>query len=807
MLNRDIELLAPVGSKESLFAAVENGANAVYLGGKLFSARQFANNFDREELKEAVKYAHIRDVKVYITVNILIDNNEMKETLEYIKYLYEIDVDGIIVQDLGLAWTVAKVLPDFELHGSTQMTINNLPGAKYLENLGFKRVVLARETPLKEISDIHKGSNIELEGFVHGALCMSYSGQCLMSSIFGGRSGNRGKCAQPCRMPYSIVDSDTNSIAFDKFNKKHILSTRDLNTLDNIEEIVDSGIISLKIEGRMKRPEYVATVVKAYRKVLDEGPESIKESDKEDILQIFNRRFTKGLMIGSFGDDFVSYDRPDNRGILIGKVIGTYGDYADIELNRDVDEGDGIALQTTRGDYVGINLDFPSRKGDIIKVESNANISQNSKVYRTASSKLLGKAKDSYEAKHLRYPISMEVNIEIDSPAELIIKYRDESYKVKSDFVVEESKNVALTEEKIIEQLEKLNDTAYYIEDIKVNLQEGSFMPISQINGLRRDGIEIIDNMFGNFNRRNLITDEEFNIKVNKYFKKDRVKKRNQKLISVSVLKYNQFKQLDLNKLDRIYIGFLDNIEEAILECKKQGIEIYLLTDKIMYGKDLNRLEEEIEGVKELIDGISASNLGTLQFIKNKFDVKIHGDIGLNVFNSLTVKALEDSGVESLTLSPELNLDQIGIICNDSPNIYETIGYGYLPLMVTKHCPMSIVKGCKDDLNCETCPYSSGYELKDRKNMKFNMERKNGHTIIYNSVALMVLDNLDQIYNKGVDMIRLDFTFEKENIKAIQEVYYDYANGFIDDEEAKSFIDKYRYENDITRGHYFRGVI
>lgn len=807
MKDKDIELLAPVGSKEALFAAVENGANAVYLGGKLFSARQFANNFDHEELKEAVEYSHIRGVRVYITVNILIDDSEMKETLDYIRYLYEIDVDGIIVQDLGLAWVVSKVLPDFELHGSTQMTINNLPGAKYLEDLGFKRVVLARETPLKEIKDIHKESNIELEGFIHGALCMSYSGQCLMSSIFGGRSGNRGKCAQPCRMPYSIIDSDTNSISFEQFNKKHILSTRDLNTLDNIEEVIDSGIISLKIEGRMKRPEYVATVVKTYRKVLDEGPESIKESDREDILQIFNRRFTKGLMLGSFGNDFISYDKPNNRGILIGKVIGTYGDYADIELDRDIDEGDGIALQTTRGDYVGINLDISSNKGDIIKVESNANISQNSKVYRTASSKLLEKAKDSYEDKSLKYPISMEVTIEIDKPAELVIEYRGKSYKVKSDFIVEESKNVALTEEKIIEQLGKLNDAAYYIEDIKINLHENSFMPISQINGLRRDGIEIIDNISSNFNGRKLILNEEFNKNVNKYIKKDKIKNGNQKLISVSVLKYNQFKQLDLNKLDRIYIGFFDNIEETILECKKQGIEVYLLTDKIMYGEDLNRLGKEIDGVKDLIDGISASNLGTVQFIKDRFDVKIHGDIGLNIFNSLTVKALEDSGVESLTLSPELNMDQIGNISNKSPIIHETIGYGYLPLMVTKHCPMSVVKGCKDDSNCEICPYSEGYGLKDRKNMNFNMERKNGHTIIYNSVSLMVLDNLDQIYNNGVDMIRLDFTFEKENIKEIQEIYYDYANGFVNDQEVNDFIDKYRYENDITRGHYFRGVI
>ena len=276
-VNYNTELLAPAGSMESLYAAVENGANAVYLGGKLFNARQNASNFGYEEIKEAIAYAHLNRVKVYVAINILIDDREMDKALDYIKFLYEEDIDAIIVQDLGLAKLVRELFPTLNIHASTQMTINNLEGVKFLEDLGFTRVVLARETPLEEIKRIRRASSIELEGFIHGALCVSYSGQCLMSSVIGGRSGNRGRCAQPCRMPYSIVDKEGELL--DDWQELHLLSPKDLNTLDYIKELIEAGIKSLKIEGRMKRPEYVATIVETYRKAID-GNIRISEKNK-----------------------------------------------------------------------------------------------------------------------------------------------------------------------------------------------------------------------------------------------------------------------------------------------------------------------------------------------------------------------------------------------------------------------------------------------------------------------------------------------------------------------------------------------
>ncbi|WP_236910776.1 DUF3656 domain-containing U32 family peptidase [Clostridium sp. Cult1] len=739
MLNNKVELLAPVGSMESLFAAVENGADAVYLGGKLFNARQFASNFGYEELKFAVEYAHLRNVKVYITVNILIDDREMRKTIDYIKYLYEIDVDGLIVQDLGLASMVRDLFPDLPLHGSTQMTINNLPGAIFLQNLGFERVVLARETPLEEIININENSDIELEGFIHGALCVSYSGQCLMSSIIGGRSGNRGTCAQPCRMAYDIIHYDKDQSLSDQWNKKYVLSPRDLNTIEYLDTIINSGIVSLKIEGRMKRPEYVATIVKNYRKALDLGINCITKEEKDDILQIFNRDFTKGLMLKDFGRKFISCDRPDNRG--------------------------------------------------------------------NPSDELLNRAKESYQEGNIKYPIQMEMNISVGEPARLIVKYKGDSFKVDSDYIIEKGKKVALTKERVLDQLSKLNDTVYYIEKANIHLEEESFMPISVINGLRRDAIEMLDNRRKNFNNREPISHVEYESKIKKYFNLTRKQKENGNKISLSILNENQFKQIDLTKLDRVYIGFQKGLKEALTKVKEANKEAFLLTDKILYKENLNQLKDFITPLENMIDGISVSNLGTLQWIKDNFHINIHGDIGLNIFNSYSVAKLKKIGLKSLTLSPELNMKQIGEICTKDSLDYETIGYGYLPLMTTKHCPMSLVKGCKDDSNCNTCPFSKGYGIKDRKGINFYMERRGSVTTIYNSVPLMVLDSLKQIYESGVNMVRLDFTFERENIKEIQTIYYDYVKGIVSEKKVMEYLKRYRKKNEITKGHYFRGVI
>lgn len=807
MNNNKVELLAPVGSMESLYAAVENGANAVYLGGKMFNARQYASNFDMNELQEAVKYAHLRGVKVYITVNILLRNDELREALDYIRHLYNIDVDGLIVQDLGLSYLIKLLFPNFPLHGSTQMTINNLEGTLFLEEIGFKRVVLARELSTEQIKYIKDRCSAELEGFVHGALCVCYSGQCLMSSIIGGRSGNRGTCAQPCRMPYSIVSLKNENIVNDKFDKVYLMSPKDLCTIDSIEDVVNSGLKSLKVEGRMKRPEYVALVISKYRKALDKGSSNITKEDKKELFQIFNRGFTKGYILGDFGRDFISLDRPDNRGVYIGKIVDIDSKSIKIRLEDNVDAGDGLELKTVDGDYVGIVVNVAERKGNIIVLDNIKKVQINSPVYKSSSISLLNRAKESFTGeKRIKYPINMDVKIIIGKPAALIISDGKNIVNVESESKVEKGKKIFLTKERIIEQLDKLGDEPYYIDNIDINLEEGSFLSISDINGLRRMALEKLNKLRANFNNRNSINKNELYERRKEFFNYHVTKTDlKEKKLSIKVSNIAQFKSIDLKKLDRIYLGFHEDILNCIKEVKNADKEVYFYTDKIYTDENLHLLSDKLEAFSDYLDGISVSNIGTLHFIKNNFNLKIHGDIGLNVFNSYTAKMLHDYGVDSITLSPELTLSQIK---NGRFNIpFEAIVYGYLPLMVMKYCPMSLIKGCQDANNCRNCKFSEGYGLKDRKGIIFPFNRENCTTTVYNSVPLVMIEDMNSLFDTGVEMVRLDFTHEYKDILAIQEAYYDRLHGNLDKCDIAQMLEYFKQDKGFTKGHYFRGVL
>ena len=310
-----IELLAPAGNFDALKAAVNAGADAVYLAGENFGARAYAQNFSRENLIDAVKFAHLRGVKIHVTANTILADDELENFADYIKFLRKIHVDAILVQDLGAAKIIQEIAPEIPLHASTQMTIHNLEGVNFLAKIGFSRVVLSRELSLAEIEKIAKNSSIETEIFIHGALCICYSGQCLMSSMIGGRSGNRGRCAQPCRLPYKLVDADGKN--FLENVGEYLLSPKDLNTLEILPQILQTGVDSLKIEGRMKRPEYVATVVKIYRDALDK--KSLQDASYK-LQAIFNRDFTTAHLDGNPRRNLISDKRPNNRGVLVGRV-------------------------------------------------------------------------------------------------------------------------------------------------------------------------------------------------------------------------------------------------------------------------------------------------------------------------------------------------------------------------------------------------------------------------------------------------------------------------------------------------------
>ena len=373
-----VELLSPVGDFECLKAAVQNGANAVYFGANSFSARAFASNFDDDTLEKAINYAKIRGVKTNLTLNTLVKNSEITNAIEIAKKAYEFGIDAIIVQDFGLARYLIKNFPGLAIHASTQMSVHNLDGVLELQKLGFSRVVLSRELSLKEIKYICENSNIEIECFVHGALCISYSGQCLFSSIVGGRSGNRGKCAQPCRLPYELLEENPSinnkteiSSHSNPIDKGYLLSPRDLCGLDKLPELVDAGVTCLKIEGRMKSPEYVATVTRIYRKYLDlieKSQESVSsnncntnkqfavqdnknfyidEKDKQDLLQVFNRGgFSTGHLTKEPNCNLIFPQKPNNMGIFLGEIsnFNKNKGYITFTTNSTLHIGDKISI-------------------------------------------------------------------------------------------------------------------------------------------------------------------------------------------------------------------------------------------------------------------------------------------------------------------------------------------------------------------------------------------------------------------------------------------------------------------------------
>ncbi len=813
-MKNKVELLSPVGSYESLLASIENGADAVYLGGKLFNARQYATNLDDEELKTAVTYAHERGVKVYVVVNIILRDDELKEAIDYIAYLYNIDVDALIIQDLGLLRTIKSLIPDFEVHGSTQMSINNYMGAAFLNELGFTRVVLARELSIEEIGEINKKTDIELEIFIHGALCVSYSGQCLMSSMIGGRSGNRGTCAQPCRMKYTIVDTENNESLNRKFDEKHILSLKDLNTIDDLEEIIDSGVTSLKVEGRMKKPEYVATIIEKYRKKID-GIElnedyNITQDEKDDMAQMFNRGFTKGFLKHDFGNDIVTLDKPNNRGVFIGEVSKIDKSFTYIRLKENLNAGDGIQIRIDDGREQGLIVSDIVMNKDVARIDSIRNVKPGDKVYKTLDVDLNKEARESFREEDVdkKHPLYMEIDITIDKPVVLKVIDKGRETVIKSEETAELARKVSLTRDRVTEQMGKLGNTPYKLEDIKVSIEESSMVRVSVLNDLRRSAVDELIKFRSDFNRREVIDRKALKEKTNRLFAFPKKGKSASRKISVKVDNIDQFNQLDLDKLDRIYLNFKTDLTNAIIKTKKHEKEIYLATEKIIENKDFKELEVLLNNIKEYIDGVSVNNLGTLKFIKDNYETKIHADIGLNIFNSQAVKLLSENKVNSTTLSPELKLNQIETIARNEILDYEVVGYGYLPLMVLKHCPMSVIKNCKSTDDCEICELKEGYGLLDRKDMVFDFKRTGNSTIVYNSQPIVVPEHLNTIYNSHVDMVRLDFTVEDNiNIKKIQETYYDFANNYIDIEEVERRVDKLKTKEGITKGHFFRGVL
>ena len=804
---KEIELLAPVGSFDSLKAAVQNGANAVYLGGKDFSARASANNFDREELKEAVKYAHIRDVRVFVTTNTLIKQNELEDFVEYAKFLYDIDVDAIIMQDIGAAMLIHELLPDFELHASTQMVAHSLEDVQYLESIGFKRVVLARELTVEEIRYICDNTNVDIEIFVHGALCVCYSGGCLMSSMIGNRSGNRGRCAQPCRQKYTMIDISTGEEIHN--NGDYLLSTKDLNTIEEIDKIIDTGVLSLKIEGRMKKPEYVATVIKSYRDAIDEYETTkkvnISDETMEDLYTIFNRKFTKGLILGEVGDEVMNSNVPNNQGLYVGKVVD-YNKKAKrlkIKLEGTLKKGDGINLGGgTIGRIIkGKDITQIGYKGETIELDFIGEAKKNQLVFKTSDTDLIDRAQKTYtqDKEFAKSLIDAEISIKLDSYPELrLIDKNENIVTVQGDKLVEKALKVALSEEKIETQIKKLGNTPYEIDQLKINLDEGVSMPISLINQMRREAIELLDNARISVKGR-MYKDNDIKYSPKIYSRNAD----NKSKIRVKVNNIEALKSILNLDIDMIYYEDVSTIEQAMTMANANNKKLIYSAPRIVRNREYKRLEKSEEYCK---DHVQISALGQVKYYKeNSESVKFDVDYYLNPFNSETINHYKKEGAETVCISQELNLHEIKETTQYTDLEIETVAYGYIPMMLSEYCPMGVVaRSCKKDKRCANCKESK-YVLRDFKGEEYRVSQDIFcRSTIYNSSANCLINNLDELSEAGINIFRLDFTHETpELIEKITESFIDVIeNDFVADAKSLEVFE----DMDTTLGHLYKGV-
>ena len=804
---KEIELLAPVGSFDSLKAAVQNGANAVYLGGKDFSARASANNFDREELKEAVKYAHIRDVRVFVTTNTLIKQNELEDFVEYAKFLYDIDVDAIIMQDIGAAMLIHELLPDFELHASTQVVAHSLEDVQYLESIGFKRVVLARELTVEEIKYICDNTNVDIEIFVHGALCVCYSGGCLMSSMIGNRSGNRGRCAQPCRQKYTMIDISTGEEIHN--NGDYLLSTKDLNTIEEIDKIIDTGVLSLKIEGRMKKPEYVATVIKSYRDAIDEYETTkkvnISDETMEDLYTIFNRKFTKGLILGEVGDEVMNSNVPNNQGLYVGKVVD-YNKKAKrlkIKLEGTLKKGDGINLGGgTIGRIIkGKDITQIGYKGETIELDFIGEAKKNQLVFKTSDTDLIDRAQKTYtqDKEFAKSLIDAEISIKLDSYPELrLIDKNENIVTVQGDKLVEKALKVALSEEKIETQIKKLGNTPYEIDQLKINLDEGVSMPISLINQMRREAIELLDNARISVKGR-MYKDNDIKYSPKIYSRNAD----NKSKIRVKVNNIEALKSILNLDIDMIYYEDVSTIEQAMTMANANNKKLIYSAPRIVRNREYKRLEKSDEYCK---DHVQISALGQVKYYKeNSESVKFDVDYYLNPFNSETINHYKKEGAETVCISQELNLHEIKETTQYTDLEIETVAYGYIPMMLSEYCPMGVVaRSCKKDKRCANCKESK-YVLRDFKGEEYRVSQDIFcRSTIYNSSANCLINNLDELSEAGINIFRLDFTHETpELIEKITESFIDVIeNDFVADAKSLEVFE----DMDTTLGHLYKGV-
>ena len=808
-----MELLAPAGTMENFMAALESGADAIYLGGKVFNARAHAANFGIDELREAVRLAHILDVSVYVTVNILIGDTELKDLEQYIKDLDSIGVDAIIVQDLAVAEIAKRVAPNIHLHGSTQMTAATLDAVRFYESLGFTRVVLARELSLKEIQHICKHCKAEIEVFVHGALCVCYSGQCLMSSFIGGRSGNRGACAQPCRLPYELLDSKGESVL--PKHEAYLLSPKDLNYSEHMNELVAAGVTSFKVEGRMKKVSYVRQVIGTYREILDEA--SIHENQRKALASGFNRGFSTAYLDDSVGRQMMTVVAPNHQGKPIGESYTKKGEVY-LSLTEPIEEGSLVKILQSNGSvtYYTVDDEWTCVSDTLYKGRPAEGLAVGQLYLASTPKNTKSRGLQEFTRKYdMSVYLSVGSNGETNYTELTAILDSGLSVTVTNEYVPAIANKVPTSLEKVTEQLGRLGNTLFRLS--YVDIPDGPYMwPASVLNALRRDAVTaletaLITHHVESWQALQVTGDVDYDFKAQHRLSYDTCP-----MISARVDEIEGVKAAISGGAKKIVFGgdrlsrtpyALSIYDEVVRLCAQSDVICTFATPRVVKDDEVEAYKHTLEAIVQAHpDSISIHVPQALLWLRELgYTGAIEADTGLNIFNTPTLHFWEQLHISCVNPSQELTLKQITELAKHSHVPIETMIHGYTEMMISEYCAIASFVGTGSKVNCPMPCVKESYSLKDRKGEIFpirtdpycRMHIMNSHEMDMRAYVPMLLQ-------KGISILRIDGRHMKPNyVQDIVSQYVSIANGTIDAPPKK--VDS--QGESITRGHYFRGIL
>ena len=808
-----MELLAPAGTMENFMAALESGADAIYLGGKVFNARAHAANFGIDELREAVRLAHILDVSVYVTVNILIGDTELGELENYLKDLDSIGVDAIIVQDLAVAEIAKRVAPNIHLHGSTQMTAATLDAVRFYESLGFTRVVLARELSLKEIQHICKHCKAEIEVFVHGALCVCYSGQCLMSSFIGGRSGNRGACAQPCRLPYELLDSKGESVL--PKHEAYLLSPKDLNYSEHMNELVAAGVTSFKVEGRMKKVSYVRQVIGTYREILDEA--SIHENQRKALASGFNRGFSTAYLEDTVGRQMMTVVAPNHQGKPIGESYTKKGEVY-LSLTEPIEQGSLVKILQSNGSvtYYTVDDEWTCVSDTLYKGRPAEGLAVGQLYLASTPKNTKSRGLQEFTRKYdMSVYLSVGSNGETNYTELTAILDSGLSVTVTNEYVPAIANKVPTSLEKVTEQLGRLGNTLFRLS--YVDIPDGPYMwPASVLNALRRDAVTaletaLITHHVESWQALQVTGDVDYDFKAQHELSYDTCS-----MISARVDEIEGVKAAIAGGAQKIVFGgdrlsrtpyALSVYDEVACLCAQSDVICTFATPRVVKDDEVEAYKHTLEAIVQAHpDSISIHVPQALLWLRElEYTGAIEADTGLNIFNTPTLHFWEQLHISCVNPSQELTLKQITEIAKHSHIPIETMVHGYTEMMISEYCAIASFVGTGSKVNCPMPCVKESYSLKDRKGEIFpirtdpycRMHIMNSHEMDMRAYVPMLLQ-------KGISILRVDGRHMKPSyVKDIVSQYVSIATGTMEAPPKK--IDS--QSESITRGHYFRGIL